>query len=424
MSPPCVHVIGAGVAGLACAVRLARQGRAVRLYDSAPRAGGRCRSYHDPQLDRMIDNGNHLILSGNGAIAEYCAEIGASDAFEIGSPASFGFYDHHSGRRWRVRPNKGPLPMWVLDRKRRPADTTLSDFASALGLPFAGADKTVADVVPTSGPVYTHFWEPLTLAALNTTAKIGQARLLWVVLAKTFLRGEAYCRPMVAREGLGPALVDPAINQLQAQGVPILLNTRVRAIERTADVATALACADGERITLGPDDQIVLAVPPARATALLPDLTAPGDGEPIVNVHFRTATPAPKPEGAPFLGLIHTRTHWAFVRDDVVSVTISAGAKAGAEDRAALTETVWAEVKAALNLTDDAPVASRVVVEKRATFDQSPAGVARRPKPVTPLRNLFLAGDWTDTGLPATLESATLSGHRAANTAMERLRRG
>ncbi|MCG8443258.1 MAG: hydroxysqualene dehydroxylase HpnE [Caulobacterales bacterium] len=420
MTAPAVHVIGAGVAGLAAAARLAAAGLTVRVYESAPRAGGRCRSYHDPVLDRLIDNGNHLVLSGNRSIAAYAEEIGAVAPFDgADRAAAFPFVDLATGERWTVRPNAGPIPWWALAPARRPPRTSLADLASGFGLPFAGSDRTVADLVGGEGVFFERFWEPLTVAALNTPPARGQARLLWVVLAETFLRGEAHCRPLIAREGLGPALIDPALARLAELGAQVALNARARALSFEDGRVAAIDMGD-ERVAVGPRDQVVLAVSPARAKDLAP-VSVPGDGEPIVNLHYRLAGP-PAPETPAFIGLLSATAHWAFLRGDVASVTISSGVAEAEEDREALSARVWEEIRVALRLADAAPAAARVVTEKRATFDQSPASVARRPKTETEWANLVLAGDWVDTGLPATLESAARSGHMAAAAALTRAR--
>src|SRR5580704_18831667 len=113
------HVVGAGLSGLSAAVTLATGGWAVTLSEAAAQAGGRCRSYHDPQLDMVIDNGNHLVLSGNRAVADYLAAIGASDRLAGPDHARFPFIDLRDGLRWTLAPNDGALPWWILRPGRR-----------------------------------------------------------------------------------------------------------------------------------------------------------------------------------------------------------------------------------------------------------------------------------------------------------------
>ncbi|MEL7027670.1 MAG: hydroxysqualene dehydroxylase HpnE [Pseudomonadota bacterium] len=412
---PSVHVIGAGLAGLAAAVRLAAAGWDVALYEAAGRAGGRCRSFHDKHLGLMIDNGNHLVLSGNSSAMAFLDEVGARHAMIGPERAVFPFIDIATGERWRLELGAGPIPWWVADRARRVPGTSLADYLSAARLVAPPAGVTVADRIRTDGVLYKRFWEPLTLAALNTSAERGQARLLWAVLKETFLKGEAACRPLIAKEGLGPSFVDPALAFLGRAGARVEFNRRLRAVQRSDGRIAALDFGV-EKVELAADDKVVLALPPSRAKEIFPELDPPEEGEVIVNAHYVLDAPVEAPDGAVFMGLINARAHWVFVRENVVSVTISAAGDVGEEDAAhdELIPALWREVAMALALGGREYEAARIIKEKRATFDQSPAGVARRLPAETAIPNLVLAGDWTDTKLPATIEGAIRSGHTAA----------
>lgn len=417
-----IHIVGAGLAGLAAAVRLAGRGHQVALYEGAGQAGGRCRSFIDAKLGCLIDNGNHLLMSANRAALAYLREIGAKDSL-IGPPrAAYPFYDMQTGASWQLRPNRGPVPYWLLDSSRRVPGTKLRDYWSGLRFASAGRDRTVADLVPASGPLYRSFWEPLTLAALNTAPEKGSARLLWAVLRETFARGEAYCRPLIAREGLGESFVRPALAFLESCNMPVSFNRRVRRIVMNGKRVVALDFGT-MRESVGDHDSVILAVRASQAAALVPGLSVPDEGEAIVNAHYRLPEPVEPPGGQPVLGLVNARAHWIFMRGDIVSLTISAAGRLADEAAEVLLPQLWAETARALRLEHLPEPPGRLIKEKRATFDQSPAGVARRPRAETAIANLVLAGDWTDTGLPATIEGAIRSGHRAAALA-PRLPRG
>src|SRR5712672_3267019 len=124
----CVHVVGAGLAGLAAAVRLTAEGRAVFLHEAARYAGGRCRSYFDAELGCRIDNGNHLLLAGNEAALRYLERSDALDTLQGPRDAIFPFIDAVTGRRWVLRPNPGVLPWWILSAKRRVPETRAADY--------------------------------------------------------------------------------------------------------------------------------------------------------------------------------------------------------------------------------------------------------------------------------------------------------
>ena len=411
------HVVGAGLAGLACAVALSRAGRPVTLYEAAPQAGGRCRSYFDDHLGRTIDNGNHLLMSGNTVALAFVDTIGSRDTLTGPDRAEFPFVDLRTNQRWVVRPGASPLPWWLLVPSRRVPQTRLADYRSGLGLLFAGCAATVNGVLDPAGALYQRFWEPLAVAALNCDPTEGAAALLRPVLLRTFGRGAAYCQPLVAARGLSETFADPAVRFIEAHGGTVCFGATLRATEWRDDTPIALRF-DSESVPIASGDRVVLAAPPTAVQRLLPGLTVPEGSNAIVNAHMRFDGPVDWPWRAPLAGLIGGTAQWIFHRDDIVSVTVSAAdalAEQPSEDIAAI---LWQDVARALGRSDVTPPAIRVVKEKRATFHQTPAQVARRPGPRTRWPGVFLAGDWTDTGLPATIEGAILSGERAAREAM------
>ncbi|PKP84185.1 MAG: hypothetical protein CVT80_09600 [Alphaproteobacteria bacterium HGW-Alphaproteobacteria-2] len=413
-----VHVVGAGLAGLSAAVRLAAAGVPVALCESAGQAGGRCRSYHDARLGCEIDNGNHLVLSGNRSALGYLRLVGAEDALVAQPAARFPFVDLGSGARWSVAMNDGPVPFWLARASTRVPGTRPADYAALLRLARASVHATVADVLRPGGPLWRGFVEPMCVAVMNAPPARASARLLWAALAETFLRGGRFARPMLAPRGLGSAFVEPALAFLRGRGAELRFNTGLRGLETAGGQVTALAFADA-RVALGPADRVILALPPARLAPLLPGLRLPGEGGAILNAHFRLA-PGVAAGLAPILGVLSANVQWVFTRGDIVSITISAAEESplmAAPEHDAL-PTLWDEARRALGLPATcAPEAARIVKEKRATADQSPEGAAARPAARTPLANLFLAGDAIDTGLPATIEAAIRSGETAARLA-------
>lgn len=413
-----VHVIGAGLAGLSAALALTADGRSVTLHEAGPAAGGRCRSYLDKELGLRIDNGNHLLLSGNSAARSYIAEIGATGAFNIATRAIFPFMDLKTGERWSVSPNDGRIPWWILKPSRRVPETRLSDYLQMARIAGIRDDASVADSMR-PGRLYHQLLEPIAIAALNTPPHQGLARLLAAVMRETLLRGGNACKPMLPKAGLSEALIDPALATLQARGAEIRLNSRIAALTIERSRITALRAPEGP-IALGPEDAVVLAVPPWVAVDLLPHLIVPDAFEAILNIHFRhAADPAGPAADAGFIGLTSATAEWVFIKPNHVSVTISAANRLVDEPASTVASLVWPNVVDTLglppNLKQTLPL-YRVVKEKRATFAATAQQEIRRPKPRIPLaRNLALAGDWTDTGLPATIEGAIRSGRSAAD---------
>jgi len=406
-----VHIIGAGLAGLSAALKLSARGMHVVVHEATAFAGGRCRSYHDAAVGMTIDNGNHLLLSGNRAALDYLADVGAADRL-IGAPhAEFSFADLASGERWTLRFNDGRLPWWIFDAGRRVPGTHALDYLPLLRLLRAAPGRAVGEVIRSDGVLYKRLVEPLLLAALNIDPALGAARLASAVIRETLAAGGRACRPLIARDGLGATLIEPALAKLAERGATVRLEHQLRGL-RFADEKRVEALDFGsETVTLGADDAVILAVPPYVAAALVQGLEGPTEFRAIVNGHFRIDPPATQP---PILGVLNGTVEWIFAFPGRVSVTISAGDRLVEGARDVLAKTIWSEVASITGLPAALPP-WQIVRERRATFAATPAQDAKRPGAETRWRNLALAGDWTDTGLPATIEGAIRSGNRAAD---------
>jgi squalene-associated FAD-dependent desaturase len=414
--PRRVHVVGAGLAGLAASLRLADSGIAVVLHEAARQAGGRCRSYNDATLGCRIDNGNHLLISGNHAAMEYVRRIGAADTLIGPGETVYHFLDLVTSERWTVRPNAGRLPWWLFVASRRVAGTGPLDHLRALSLATARAGDVVTDRLDRNTTLFRRLWRPLAVAALNTETERGSAILLGRVLRESFGEGGHAYRPLVPRQGLSESLIDPALRTLDELGAELRLGSRLRAIEVAADRIAALAFDEGsDRVAA--DEAVVLAVTAPAAARLLPDLVVPDEFRAIVNAHYRVTAPAQAPL---FVGVIGGTTEWVFRKRAVLSVTISAADRLIDTPAEALAAQLWPEVRRAYELPETPLPPWQIVKERRATFAATPAQLQRRPPTVTRWPNLMLAGDWIETGLPATIEGSIRSGNAAADALLRR----
>ncbi len=407
--PRTIHIIGAGLAGLSAALKLSGRGETVVVHEATAFAGGRCRSYHDATLGMEIDNGNHLLLSGNRAALAFLREIGAADRLIGPAAAEFTFTDLKSAQRWTLRFNDGRVPFWIFDPNRRVPGTRAWDYAALARLLWPPPGKTVGEVIACEGMLYSRLVQPLLLAALNIDPPHGSAKLAGAVIRETLAAGGRACRPLIARDGLGTTLIEPALAVLQQRGAQVQLEHQLRGISFEGNRVASLEFG-GETIALADKDAVVLAVPPYAAAALVRGLTVPTEFRAIVNAHFRIAPAAAQP---PIVGLLNGTVEWIFAFPGRVSVTVSAGDRLIDTPREKLAKTIWAEVAAVTGLPKELPL-WQIVRERRATFAATPAQDARRPGAGTQWRNLVLAGDWTNTGLPATIEGAIRSGNRAA----------
>jgi squalene-associated FAD-dependent desaturase len=407
-----IHVIGAGLAGLSAAIRLSQVGQTVVLHEASAQAGGRCRSYPDSALGMTIDNGNHVILSGNRSALAYLDTVGATERMRGPDQADFNFIDLATKENWQLRLGDGLLPWWIFSSNRRVPNTRARDYLVLARLIWRPGNGTVGEAINCCGALYERLIEPILLAALNNEPTEASARLAATLMRETLAAGGRTCRPLVAQEGLSHALVDPALAYLTAHGASLQFEHELHSIDFADSRATSLDF-DGETIQLAPQDMVILAVPPNFAARLLPGLQTPNEFRAIANVHFRVEQEVTLPA---MTGVVHATTQWIFTYPGRLSVTISAADALMQLPREELARTVWSEVAKIANLPDALPP-WQVVRERRATIATDPQQERLRPSARTTWDNIFLAGDWTSTGLPPTIESAIRSGERAAKLA-------
>lgn len=408
----CAHIIGGGLSGLSAAVQLTLKGFRVLLYEQANQAGGRARSFHDAHLDRTIDNGNHLLLSGNHSALDFLATINASQRLDGPGKACFDFADLETDDRWAINFNRGPVPLWVLYEQSRVPGTSMMDYVSGLKLLTAG-NRSVASLFGDQGQMYRRFWEPFSVAVLNTEPRQAVARLLLPVIRETLAKGADYSQPLIAKDGLSDTFVDPCLKWLQRRKADIQFGARVTGLETDNKTVTGIITS---RTTwpVAKGDVVVVATPPWVTPDLVEGVSAPDEFSPIVNVHFQVDGLTENPPETPMLGLVGSAAQWLFVRGDIISVTVSAARALADKPAVDIAAIIWPEVAKACHLDAHPIPPVRVIKEQRATFKTTPEQLERRAGAKTGFANLALAGDWTDTGLPATIEGAIRSGVTAA----------
>jgi squalene-associated FAD-dependent desaturase len=407
--PATVHIVGGGLAGLAAAVRLCDSAHRIVIYEATAQPGGRCRSFRDPTTGMMIDNGTHILFSGNHAALSYLREIGAEHRLEGPDTAEFPFIDMATGARWSIRLSNGLIPWWIFDKRRRVPETAALDYLRLARLAWMSTDIPLSKAIKCDGPLYQRLLAPFFLAALNVEPRDGSTQLAAAVLRETLINGGKACRPLMARSGIGEAFIDPAIELLRGHGVQISFGHELHALRFGFGRVNGLDFG-GRIVDLDPRDNVILAVPAYAAAKLVPDLPAPSSFRAIVNAHFCIDPPGHAPH---MLGVINGTIEWIFAFPGRVAVTISDADHLIDTPRTMLAKIIWAELAKVLRLPRELP-RWQIVRERRATFAATPEQNAKRPPSKTKWSNLVLAGDWTATGLPATLEGAVRSGHRAA----------
>ncbi len=438
---PTVVVVGGGWAGLAAAVALVERGVAVQLFERRAVLGGRAYSYRAREAGHSVDNGQHLMMGCYDATLGFLRRIGAADRVEEQPQLSVPFL--HPDRGTAVfRCASAPSPLHLTLGALRYAHLSPAERLKLLvgGMRIAlgyrgGSSATVAEALAAAGQganLRTCFWDPLAIAVLNELPERASVDLFAEVLRRVFFAPARASRIVFPRAGLSELCAEPAARAIERGGGSIETGPAVR----------ALALADGRvcgvsvhgRAEPVPADAVLLAVPPAATRALLPDalrdapaLRGIGDikAAPIVSVHLWYDRTFP---AARMAGFLDGPIHWLFkppMQPEsgtyltlVVSGAYELAEKPPDEIRAIALRELDRYVPA---LRGQAPVDALVVKETSATYAATPSEQALRPKTRTEIANLYLAGDWTDTGLPATLESAVLSGERAAAAVLDDL---
>lgn len=411
-----IHIIGAGMAGLSAALQLALAGEKITLYEAAPFAGGRCRSFPDRELGRRIDNGNHLVLSGNTALTDYLMLTNAMDTMGGPGECIFPFMDLQTGQRWDVRPNNGRVPWWVFDEKRRIKNTKPKDYLSILKILRAGPDAKIASLVDSSSVLYHRFWEPMTVGVLNTEPEVASAQLLANVLKQSFAAGGQQCIPLIPKIGLSESFVLPCIKVLREHNVDIKFNNRLRGFAMDKRRHISELDFNGDIVKLSRNDWVIMALPAWVTRDLLPEVAIPNDFRSIVNAHYLVEGGVKDPVG--FKGLIGGLAEWIFVRGDVVSVTLSCAERYGNYPVRDMAYYIWGDIAKVYGLDPEMVPPHRIFKEKFATFAATPEQNRRRPQAYIGWGNLALAGEWTATGLPSTIEGAVRSGLKAAQVVL------
>jgi len=429
-------VVGGGLAGLSAALHLADRGWRVRLFEKRAILGGRAYSYRAREAGHAVDNGQHLLIGCYDRTLSFLERIGTRHAVEMQPRMWVPLSDAERGRApFGCARLPSPLHLTVgalryrhlepRERLRLLAGGMAFVLRSLRGKGLEG--RTVAEVfgeLRQGSRLRRAFWDPLAIAVLNELPERASALLFGEVLRRVFLAPASASSLVFPRVGLSDLFATPAARAIEERGGEVVVGMGARTIELANGRARGLRFDDG-RVFEG--DAVVLAVPPPALSGLLPEplrraspfeRAALLSSSPIVSVHLWLAERVETPR---MLGFLDGPLQWLFTPpmqpDEGRYVTLVASGARGLA--AASPDDVLAEARSVLARHVPQALASPwldalVTKEREATFAAAPQEQRARPGTATPIPNLFLAGDWTDTGLPATLESAILSGERAA----------
>ena len=434
-----VVIVGAGLSGLAAAVRLAINRIPVTVLEQKPVPGGRAYSYTDAATGEKVDNGQHAMIAGYARTLAFLDTIGTRHLLYVQPRPVLPF--HHPGRGFQTMAfPRLPSPVHLLAGI---LSTGLLASADKVDLLEAGfflwrndpdymdhlADCTISewlDDIGQSPECRRSFWEPLAVSIMNEETSTASALLFVRTLRTAFLGHHSNAALVLPAAGLSDLFAEPAARFIGSRGGIIRCQVDVDAVRFTNGKAAGVETRTGEHI---PASAVILAVPPHKLHPLLHDppvdLRLPvADAlswSPIVSVHLwfdEDVMP-----GA-VLGLIGRRVQWVFNKRKLIPGDRQGGHLSAVISAAHAFVGLSSEVLVTLALEDlrsvfgarmPAPSHSVVIREKRATYSSSPARERLRPGNVTSVPGLYLAGDWTATGYPATIEGAIVSGEACAD---------
>jgi len=432
-----VVIIGGGFAGLAAGVRLSEHGLKVLVVERRGHLGGRAYSFVDTKTGDTVDNGQHLFMGCYRHTISFLEKIGCLDRLKFQSSPRVDFLDKTTGYATFKCPRL-PAPLHVLAGLIKMKGLGLGDKLRALKIARAIKSNgrlslqslTVAewlDQLNQSDTIKRRFWYPMAIATLNESPDVASASMMKAVLSEAFAGDRESSSIGIARVGLSDLYTTGASDFIKAHKGEVRTGAQVRAfiIERGAVAAVELK--DGERIDA---DYFISAVPHTAFLEMLPDEMRDHEfaslrqltSSPIVSINLWFDRPVTDRE---FVGLIGTRSQWIFNKDLILStarqsnqiaVVISAAHSFVEWTKDELVEMAISELRELIPESRYARLLHSIIVKEReATISHTIESDSLRPSARTSLPNLFLAGDWTRTALPATIESAVLSGNIAAD---------
>jgi squalene-associated FAD-dependent desaturase len=433
-----VLIVGGGFAGLAAGVVLAGAGRQVRLLEQKPHLGGRACSFVDPTTGSVVDNGQHLLMGCYHATLRFLERIGTLDRVGLQPRLRMQFLER-PGRLTTLECPRLPAPWHLLVGVLRSDSFTWPEKREIFRLGWAlkvaqdsreGIDRLTVEEWLTclgqSEKLRRNFWDLLSIAALNEDPHRAAALLFKRVLRLALFTSPADSRLAIPRVGMSECYTEAAAAYIRARGGRVELGRNVTGFVVAEGVCEGVQLADGERIEAA---TVVSAVPWFELVKLLPGDLLRSEPyftnilalrpAPIISINLWFDRPVTELD---FVGLRGTTVQWLFNKgkilgsgENYVTLVLSGAHAHVGRPKEELLAVTWRELGELLPAAREAKLVHSLVIKERfATFSPGVGVEAVRPAAQTPVRGLYLAGDWTATGLPATIEGAVQSGFTAA----------
>lgn len=418
-------IIGGGLSGLAAAVDLASKNYQVTILEASPKPGGKAYSYFDQHLQATVDNGQHIIMGCYNATLDFIHTINAADRFLYQDALNMHTVNRN-GKRFALHAAGTLYPINLAVALFNYGALSFTEQLQAVWLLLKSVWSQPEDCTldawllknNQSANTIRALWEFLAVGALNTSMHIANAGLFIKILRRIFLHGNFASTIILPKQNLSDSFITPAVEFITARNGKVITSARVtRIVESNNSIQSVHTQTDSYS---GFD--FVICTVPAHAIEKIeglpqaignPDLTISYSS--ILTVHIKNTSAALT---RPFYGLIGSPVNWVFNHGTILTtVSSDADALVQKSDEEIL-ELVNTELAQYLSVNTGKHKAVRIIREKRATFVPNTENLTKRIAPKTPIANLYMAGDWINTGLPATIESAVLSGKEAARLAL------
>jgi hydroxysqualene dehydroxylase len=425
-------VIGGGFAGLSASAHLSNSGHKVELIEASPKLGGRAYSFIHKPTNKLIDNGQHIMMGCYSETLKFLELIGASDKIEIQEKLSVNFLK--SGfELYQLKAFSIFYPFSLLSAVLTYRAITFRERLSILRLFLKLPVLSNRDLGKISVEeflisedqnenVRKALWEIISIGALNTSVQKASAKVFIDILKEIFLKGTFGSKIILPKTNLSEMYCDPTKQFIEEKGGSICLSERVEEIKieknKVIEVRT-------DKRSITDFDFVICTVPffaleringlfnhKSRSTiqSFNPQYSS------ILNVHVWLAEAKKENQlGNNFFALIDSKLHWVFSHDSHLTCVISDADYLMNLSDEEIMDMIYSELEKYMNLEKNDIKDYFIIKEKRATFIPNTDILNNRPNTKTEIKNLFLAGDWVNTRLPSTIESAVKSGRIAAD---------
>ncbi len=420
-----VLVIGSGFAGLSAAVNLTKKKYQVTILEASPKAGGRAYSYFDDNFKENLDNGQHILMGCYSETLNFLKIIGAEKKINYQKKLYVPLITNDK-KLFPLKAKNYPYPFDLLsainnlDLLTLPEKIKIVQFIA--NLIFCNVNKlkniSVEDWLKQNHQtekIQSLIWSIISIGALNTNMRNASAYYFANILKKMFLNGSFNSTILLPITSLSELYCQPAIDFLHNHNAEIYFNKRATEFNFSENKRIVKVITSNQAFT---DFDFVICAIPYFALKKIKGFEQLIDNKllqlkssSILTFHILLKE---NPLKEKFYGLINSPLHWVFNHHKYITTVISDANKYADNEREFLFNLLWNEIEKYLPLTKDMIIDFKMIKEKRATFIPDSDSIQSRPSTKTNISNLFLAGDWINTGLPATIESAVLSGKMAS----------